>query len=465
MVFGSSLASLVLAERLGSDAREVVLLNPGRSWGGIFSGLTIGSRVFDAGMTNFEFDLFGEQRDDVQAYDPDRRSDLAAYVGFVKAYVEKFTTVHPVPTPQMIWDGQRYRDMMITNEFDVLHALAPALRSRIRTELETIVRSPNSLHPRQKARPGSRLEHHSFEVVSKANHGETFHRTFIEPLFGKVLGVSSGEVPGPFHRSGWCPLFHPETLLSQFGPTPQLLKPTVFHYPDDAHFGAFILRIVESVRSMPNVRIVEAVTDIRVEYSNQRVRTAQGDFEFSDLAWGGDLRQLASLVANPAPSLSMPFPKYPRASLDLFFLQVKAEGLGRPFGVLIDPDPTSPFYRITDQTVCGLREEAIHRVVLESNAKVMDTSPDGKDAKIASVLMLHQIDPDAVVDMSHRHFADALPIPSLEQMRQFEATRQEVRSVAPGITLIGPSSGYVSVTLNDHVIQALKCAQQLGVST
>ena len=77
VVFGSSLASLVLAERLGASRQGVVLLNPGRAWGGIFAGLPIGARIFDAGMTNFEFDLFADPCENIQTYDPDRRADAA----------------------------------------------------------------------------------------------------------------------------------------------------------------------------------------------------------------------------------------------------------------------------------------------------------------------------------------------------------------------------------------------------
>ena len=460
VVFGSSLASLVLAERLGASRQGVVLLNPGRAWGGIFAGLPIGARIFDAGMTNFEFDLFADPCENIQTYDPDRRADAARFVGLVRAYIDRFAKVHAVPTPKMICGGTRYRDLMITNEFDVLRSLADELQVQIRRELDSIVGNPNPLHPRHKGHPGSDFAQHSFEAISIANHGETLHRMFIEPLFCKVLGVASREVPGPFHRSGWAPLFYPETLLSQFGTAPQKLKPTVFHYPDDTHFGVFIRRILETVRATPNVRVFEGVSDTRIDPSNRRLRTGQGEFEFGHLAWGGDLRQLAAALADMAPSGSTTFPNPPRASLDLFFLQVKQEGLATPLEVLIDPEPASPFYRITDQTACGLREESTHQLILECNSKVWNTAPGGKDAKIAAALERYAIDPATVVQISHRHFADALSVPSLEQMRKFDSCREAVRCALPGITLLGPSSGYVSVTLNDQIVQALKCAQR-----
>lgn len=466
VVFGPSLAALVLAERLGSSRRKVVLLNPGRSWGGLFAGLPIGSRMFDTGMTNFEFELFGEPDADLQRYDPDRKGDLVKYVQFVRDYVGCFATVHEVPAPEMTWGGRRYPDLMLTNEFAVLRGLPTELQRQMVVELEEILRRPNPLHPRLKTHADSELARRPFAAVSLANHGETFHRTFVEPLFQKVLGVPSGEVPGTFHRSGWAPLFHPETLLSQFGASPQVLKRTVFHYPDDAHFGAFIRRIVERVRTLPSVQVFDGVTEVRVDRANRSVRTAQGEFAFDRLAWGGDLRQLAAQVApreapREAPAEAL-VPDTHRASLELFLLQVRRDAVYQSFSVLLDPARESPYYRLTDQTVCALRDEAFHQIILECNSKSWNADPRSEPEKLAAALARYGIDPVGVVETTHRTFAGALAIPSLERMRQFTAMRTAVQAAIPGIELIGPSSGYISVTLNDHVIQALKIAQREG---
>ena len=458
VVFGPGLSALVLAERLGSAGRNVVLLNPGKFWGGIFGGLKIGDAMFDAGMTNFEFDLFGEPADDIQAYQPDRKSDIGKYVHFVRDYLGRFVQVHPLSAPRMAYQGQITGDMVISNQFDVLQVLPQTQRESIRRELEAIVAQPNPLHPHLKSGAGSLLETTSFQTVSQANHGITFHQLFIEPLFQKVLGIPTTEITGIFHRNGWAPLFYPETLLSQFSPTPQQLKPTLFHYPDDPHFGAFIGRITEKVRAMPNVTIVDSVKDASVDMPRGLIRTAQGEFAFDRLAWGGELAQLHARAANtpqPVPGR--------RASLDLFFLRVKREGVGQRFTVLIDPEDASPFYRVTNQTVCRGVEAATQQIILECNSSRWDENDPEKQVLFDAALKRYGIAPKTVIECVYKTFPGALGIPSLAQMSEFISLRSATVQKFPEVYLMGASSGYVSVTLNDHIIQALKIAQAEGV--
>ena len=53
-------------------------------------------------------------------------------------------------------------------------------------------------------------------------------------------------------------------------------------------------------------------------------------------------------------------------------------------------------------------------------------------------------------------------MPSHAQMEQFNQRRERIAQTFNKVTLIGAASGYVSVTLNDHIIQALKIAHQEG---
>jgi hypothetical protein len=50
-------------------------------------------------------------------------------------------------------------------------------------------------------------------------------------------------------------------------------------------------------------------------------------------------------------------------------------------------------------------------------------------------------------------------------MLKFNQQRERLAMAYPALELIGASSGYISVTLNDHIIQALKIAQQEGALT
>lgn len=455
LIFGSGLSALVLAERLGNVGIEVVLINPSRSWGGIFGGIDINGEIYDAGMTNFEFDLFSESADDLDHYSPDRKADVGRYVHFVQSYLSRFVQTAPLPTPRMCFCGELVDDLIISNRFDVVRTLPTEVKQKICAELEEILAHPNPLHPRTKSEPGSPLVSTPFERVSRANHGNTFHELFIEPIFGKILGISTREIEGVFHRNGWAPLFYPESLLSQFTATPQSLKPTIFRYPADSHFGAFIARIASAVQALPSVTVIEGAKEVEVDAAESTLCVGERSFSYNRLAWGADPGQLLGADgALQAPGR--------RASLDLFFLRVKAEGLAHRFAVLIDPETASPFYRITDQSVCAGEQGPEHKIILECNSSNWDEQSPQRNQRWAAALRRYGIDPAAVLSCERRSFKGALCIPSHAQMEQFNQRRERIVQTFSRVTLIGAASGYVSVTLNDHIIQALKIANQEG---
>lgn len=454
LIYGSGLSALALAERLGSAGRRVVLVNPDKHWGGIFRGLNIDGELFDAGMTNFEFDLFGEASDDIQNYNPDLKRDVGRYVHFVRQYLSRFVQVAPLPTPRMQFGSHVLEDMIISNRFEVLTVLPAHIRDSICNELTEIVSRPNPLHPRTKNDPDSPLVGATFEKVSLANHGPTFHGLFIEPMFRKILGIPTGEIEGIFHRNGWAPLFYPESLLSQFTSSPQSLKPTIFSYPRDIHFGAFIDRIMNEVRGMANVKVIDSAKNASFDVRRSRMRIEAAEFSFARLAWGGQPSKLLEMSGEGQSPAR-------RASIDMFFLKAKDYGVTNRFGVLIDSEGTSPFYRVTNQSICSGAQCAEHKIILECNSTNWESRLD-KSRELNSALMKYGIDPASVTSVHHRTFNGALSIPSHAGMEQFKCWRNRVAHELPDVELIGASSGYVSVTLNDHIIQALKIADQEG---
>ncbi len=455
LIYGSGLSALILAERLGSAGKEVTLLNPTKSWGGIFNGIKLGNEQFDAGMTNFEFDLFAEPEEDLQKYIPDQKRDVGRYVHFVKNYLSKFTKFVPISTPQMIFKDTLFEDLIISNRFEVLNYLPTTLKESIRKELEAIVLNPNPLHPRTKYNRSSLLETTQFKQASVANHGSIFHDLFIEPMFQKVLGISTNEVEAIFHRNGWVPFYHPETLLNLLSNNTHRLKPTIFNYPTDKYFGAFINRITDKVISMPNVKIFYSQKDIKIDLISSNVKFDTQDLYFNRIAWGGELQQL---TGETPKKLELPR----RADLDLFFLNVNDKGISNNFSVVIDPESSSPFYRITNQTICSGLTSSTHKIILECNSCNLIDKEDKNNKILNSALVRYGINPASVINLQKLNFKGALIIPSFEDMSNFRRKIEQIKNSFPHVNLIGTSSGYVSVTLNDHVIQALQIAQLEG---
>ena len=67
------------------------MINPSCFWGRIFGVISINSKIYNAGMINFEFDLFGEAEDDLDRYITAliARPILGSYVHFAYGYLSR----------------------------------------------------------------------------------------------------------------------------------------------------------------------------------------------------------------------------------------------------------------------------------------------------------------------------------------------------------------------------------------
>jgi hypothetical protein len=458
LIYGGGVAPLVFSDLMSGAGHEVTLIAPGKQWGGIFNGIQIGDTRFDVGMTNFEFDLFTSQCKPIDEYDPDLRGDLGKHIDDVKKYLGRHVNFHALPALKMAFEGKFHDDLIISNHFEVLHALAPSVREAIQFELADILAKPNPLHPSRKYASDSLLQHKTFEAVSVANHGKTLHSLFIKPMLRKVLGIGAEEIEAGFHRNGWVPLFYPETLASQFGSTPQCLKPTLFHYPDTSHFGAFITRIQESLSERPNVRLITSASEVSIDRKFNTFHCDRGSFNYSRLVWGGDLSALSNAIG---VQIETSKGATRHASLNLYFVEVAEQGISNESPVVLDPETDSPIFRVTNQTLCAGTTADSHKVIIESHAN-SSSSDENVTEFIRSRLPKYGINPDHLISLEHRSFANALKIPSQIEWDQFAALRLQLLSEMPKLELIGPAAGYLAVTLNDQIIQALRLGYMEG---
>ncbi len=452
IIYGNSISTLVSADLLAAAGNHVELINPGKSWGGVFAGLDINGLNFDAGMTNFEFELFGTPAEDVRSYDPDLRSELGRYTSFVKAYLSGLCDFHAIDTPQMVFDGRIHPDLIISNQFDVLHGMPAPTIGAICEELIAICERPNPMHARWKHSRGSSSHQSPLRAVSIANHGPTLHRTFIEPMFNKVLDRSTADIAATFHRNGWVPLFYPETLKSQFSGFPQQLPPTRFHYPDALRFGSFVESLMKRLRSSDRVTMSASSTITAVSPGERQIRASNKVVSFDRLLWAAPLEQLAALLG--LASGTRP-PPDPAASLELWFAVVDRRFIRREWSVLIDPEPGSPFFRVTNQTKCTGSASENAQLIFESNSDVMARSGEGIDV-FRSWLSRYGINAEGVLQLEKKTFNNVLKIPCIESWDAHTALRKEVSELSPDFLLSGSACGYLATTLNDQVLQALK---------
>ena len=125
----------------------------------------------------------------------------------------------------------------------------------MQAELEPLAAERGPLHSSRKT-SDSGFASLDFEQASIANHGYTFHDTFIEPFCRKVTGLDTSVLSALYHRLAWAPLFYPETLLDALRGVPTSLPATTFSYPASGSLASMVHAIDAALRQRAGDRIV-----------------------------------------------------------------------------------------------------------------------------------------------------------------------------------------------------------------
>jgi hypothetical protein len=464
LIVGNNLAAMVAALELAGRGCPVRLLNPAKGWGGHFAGFQRGERRFDAGMILMEFGAFNaEASPDIQDYDPSRRNDCGRFAPRVGEYLQSLLPCREIPTPSLLHEGRILPDLFIANCFDVLQALPTAQAARIRGELEQICSTPRGrLHASRKLADPLFLDA-DLESASIANHGASLHAALFEPLCRKIAGCATREVIALYHRVPWLPLFHPETLLSQFGEAPQQLPATRFHYPVAGHAGALAESLADRIAAHPGIEVIQVQpVSAQIRGRSVHLQLADGrELATERLAWSGDPGRLLGLLHPEAAQ-----PAYQRASVGLGFMAIPADKLLRPFSTLYVPDARYASYRITDQEVCAGLDAAEHRLVVEFHppSESPGPAPASDEAMLAHELVAMGLieSPGSITWSTTMTLNQALMHPGWHNRRQFLGQLAWLQEEIPGAALIGASAGFFASSLNDQVVQGLKLAGAWG---
>ncbi|SDJ53045.1 hypothetical protein SAMN05444157_3821 [Frankineae bacterium MT45] len=220
IVVGSSIASLVAADRLAAAGVPVRLLVDKRPAGGGFGSMRLDGRVLEMGVRLLE--LSYEQ----SATTPPLNSYVPGPAGhrhFVAAISDYLTELVgerlvQVARPQMFFNGRIVDDLYFTTDASALReALSETERAAIRCEAMACWRGMGDPAGLLAADTVRRLDQMTLGDASFVNHGETFHRLFMEPMAEKFVAGGCSDVIAALRRKIWLPLFWPQTLAQAAG--------------------------------------------------------------------------------------------------------------------------------------------------------------------------------------------------------------------------------------------------------
>ena len=256
-IVGSNISALVSAISCARQGLPVVMIGSRKHFGGHFSGMVVEDARFDVGMLFFEFTSFkSEPGISISTYEDEKLGDAGRFVSTIRDFVDSLGIKYNVAEmPKMIVEERLLDDIFISNRLAALNELSTKTRQAILEET-TAAADRDERHPARKA-DWPVNEAFNLEEISTHNHGQTFHRLFMEPMCQKLTGLSTKDLAAKYHRLSWLPLYYPETLSAQLSNQPQPLPETRFHYPED---GFHVLP--ESLKAtVSSLDIVEWIDD------------------------------------------------------------------------------------------------------------------------------------------------------------------------------------------------------------
>lgn len=458
---GNYLTTLVAAVGLARAGRKVCVVNPLPGWGGHFTRVKIGDLLFDAGAISHEFTAFNSngQRDPLM-YDPKRRNDWGRFANLIEDFTRGEIDLVRMRVPQTVYRGTLYPDIIMANRLDV--ARNEIIAERVKAEVAHALAKPDrKLHPRDKKDSSLYLEK-SYYDVSLENHGATLHSALFEPQFFKMSNLSTTRLIALYHRIAWLPTYYPETLLSQYDETPQVLADTYFCYPKAGYIGHFGEVLVQRMEQSGVTIVREPVERLESKGGRSTVTLKDGRrLEAPRIIWSLAHDHLYSQVTGKAHNT------FERWSATLVFATARREHLLKPFSVLYCPDDDVLFYRACNQTDSADLDDDVARIVVEINPDYAVGRGFTTDAQVVERVKADLCRLGILADPQHldvaatRVMRNVLLLPSHGNWKLLETERDALLEAYPDVIFTRNVDAFFTDTLNDQIIKGLRLVEQL----
>jgi hypothetical protein len=456
VVVGGSVAALVTADAVSATGRPVELHLPGRGVGSGFLPVQAAGRQLELGPRLIELAY------DDEVVPPPPLADYRPgphghrpYLALVQRLVLDLADgdLREIIPPELVRAGRRVPDFLLGSDLTPLRELLePAELDAVAAEAaaRVIAEGPAGLLGSGRERE---LWSTSFGDASRANHGATFHRLFIEAVAAKVLPGGSDTVIAALRRKIWLPLFHPATILDACRGSLRYRPKRPMHTVAGGGMGALVARLLERVRSRSNVT-VRTVSPLRhIERAGTQVHLtyAEGDeVSTSQLVVGTGPEELfAALGVEYRPV---------RARTSLVWVDVDADRLLSAPSVLFSVDDDVAAYRVSESTAGAPPGLRTFTVELRHGIADDDLAAEAR----ASLRALGIIEDNADAAIVRAGTVDAFTEPSAANAEAFARARTELDERAPGLTVVGGATAFAADAFNEQVVQGFRAAERLA---
>jgi len=461
VVAGGTIAALVAADAAARAGEQVDLYLPLRGVGGGFSPIVVDGLRLELGVRLLELSYGAEEGretpppplDEYRPGPSGHRAHIAVARRFLTELLEP--DLVEVGLPKMWVNGRLVPDVYFTVDLSGLRrALTDEQAAAITAETRRILDETGNPAGVLGGPTPPDLWSVSFEASSLANHGQTFHRLFIESICSKIQAAGSSDVLTALRRKLWMPVFYPQTLWEAASGRPLGFVPSrPFHTVAHGGTGEVVNRLLARLEASPQVTITRVKGLKRVE--------AAGDGMLLQFDEGPDVVSATRPVLGFGPEqlFSAAGVDYvsQRLPLSICWVLVDDADVVELPSMTFVVDPELPIYRVNSGGDAAPPGSQLISLELSH-----DVLPDEAEAAVRRTLeVVGLLRPGGAVKVVHKIRAPAFTAPSAANLAAFEAARESFNRLAIDAEVIGGAASFGADSLNEQILQGLRAGERV----
>lgn len=430
---GNSVASLVALDLLRQNTNvDVTWIQEGLEPSGVWRGIQINGQTMDFGMVNFEIDLPSHSKGNLfENYNPFSINSCANFVNHVTEYLKSKVELIELPKIKILTDTGYVSDFLISNDLtDIIKYLQP-------NEEDINFESDRTL-----THPSKKYEMHghedfgsSFDNYGKRMYFPSFHEKVLRRWGYRLLGNNYIDLQAVRHRSGWLPLYYPETLkdslVGEVG-----LEPYAFHYPKNGSISKMWKDLATELNKG------EGILKLNIMDFNKKE-----DLEnYDQIIWGSSRQQFNRIFQPSAVEIL----NFKRVKIDLTYYETS--DVDFEYCALNMQNNSDSWYRMT-----------VSPNYFEASGKKLICIETKNDLVSNLAEVEKPTDQIKKADMKKLNEIKGIPVfslPTEDEIKEIQCEITELIEDYKTITFVGPILMPFAQTMNDQIIQGVKASNE-----
>ncbi len=430
---GNSVASLVALDLLRQNTNvDVTWIQEGLVPSGVWRGIQINGQTMDFGMVNFEIDLPSHINGNLlEKYNPFSINSCANFVNHVTEYLQSKVELNELPKIKILSDTGYVSDFLLSNDLtDIIEYLQPN-EEDLKFEPDRTLTHPSKKYEMR----GEEDFGYSFDNYGKRMYFPSFYEKVLRRWGYRLLGNNYIDLQAVRHRSGWLPLYYPETLkdslVGEVG-----LEPYAFHYPKNGSISKMWNDLATELNT------VEGIFKLNIIEINKKE-----DLEnYDQIIWGSS-RQQFHRIFRPSAVETLNFK---RGKIDLTYYETSEVDF--EYCALNMQTHSDSWYRMT-----------VSPNYFEPSGKKLicvETKSDLESNPVEDEKSTNQIKKSERKKLNEIKGIPVFSLPTENEISEIQCEITKLIEDYKTITFVGPILMPFAQTMNDQIIQGMRASNE-----